>query len=87
MKFGTNAGASAGVRALDVAINNETGEVIIDNVPMRPCGSGTNLPDVLMDDAKAVFDTLLALNDEVFRLRQQVLEFQSWVSKRPRSDP
>jgi hypothetical protein len=73
-------------QTLDVMLNSDTGEVIIDSIPMRPSGAGSELSDVRLDDSRAVFDTINDLKAEVLRLRRRVASVERWLGEFPKED-
>lgn len=68
---------------LDLSLNLETGELSVANVVVKPSGSGTDYPDVVMDDAKALFNELQKLRDECFQWRLYAARQNEWRAMEP----
>lgn len=68
---------------LDLALDMEANEVIIGGVRFKPCGAGTDAPEVAYDDARAAFDLLVALRNECYEWRHYAVRVAGWLGKCP----
>lgn len=74
---------SSTTQILDLALDMEANEVIIGGVRFKPCGTGTDHPEVAADDARAIYDTLSALRNECYEWRHYAVRINGWVGKFP----
>ena len=68
---------------LDVALDLNTGEIIIAGMRFKPSGAGCESPDVALDDGNAAFDLLRALRDECFDWRIYADALETWKHREP----
>lgn len=74
---------SSSSQILDIALDTETGEVVIGGVRFKPSGAGTDHTDVARDDGRAAFDLLVQLRNECYEWRHFAARIDGWVSKFP----
>jgi hypothetical protein len=71
---------------LDVALDEESGEIIIGRIRLRPVGPDSDNLKIRKDDAAVVFDAVVRFRDEAWRWRHWAQMYLKWIKSVPSID-
>ena len=65
---------------LDIALDEERGEIIIGHIRLRPVGPDSDNLKSRREDAEVVFDAVVRFRDETWRWRHWAQLYKRWLN-------